>query len=220
MIFAAMPREPELYNVEVITGPEKPREKPGEKYSMTTISNQDDFLRALSDNPEWRAAVRARILGEELLQLPAKFDAFVEQMTGYVAEMQGFIREQKEINDRIGRRLDTLDSNVSRLTDDTGWLKSFVTREAAVRDAQIIAMDMGLGYVRTTTREELYRMAMDAAQGKALSNDLRSFRRGDLAARPRKGWLVKMEPEPDGDHWFGPLRAVAYPLPEHGPRCW
>ena len=41
-----------------------------------------------------------------------------------------------------------------------------------------------------------------------------------LAARPRNGWLVKMEPEPDGDHRFGPLRAVAYPLPEHGPSCW
>ena len=41
-----------------------------------------------------------------------------------------------------------------------------------------------------------------------------------LAARPRNGWLVKMEPEPDGDHRFGPLRAVTFPLPEHGPSCW
>ena len=41
-----------------------------------------------------------------------------------------------------------------------------------------------------------------------------------LAARPRNGWLVKMEPEPDGDHRFGPLRAVASPLPERGPSCW
>ena len=46
---------------------------------MTTINSQEDFLRALSENPEWRAAVRAQILGDELLQLPAKFDAFVEE---------------------------------------------------------------------------------------------------------------------------------------------
>ena len=41
-----------------------------------------------------------------------------------------------------------------------------------------------------------------------------------LAARPRNGWLVKMEPEAVGDHRFSPLRAVASPLPEHGPSCW
>ena len=40
---------------------------------MTTMNSQEDFLRALSENPQWKAAVRAQILGEELLQLPARF---------------------------------------------------------------------------------------------------------------------------------------------------
>ena len=43
---------------------------------MTTINNQDDFLEALRNNPQWRDAVRAQILGEDLLKLPVKFDAF------------------------------------------------------------------------------------------------------------------------------------------------
>ena len=43
---------------------------------MTTINNQDDFLEALRNNPQWRDAVRAQILGEDLMQLPVKFDAF------------------------------------------------------------------------------------------------------------------------------------------------
>ena len=34
---------------------------------MATINNQEDFLRALSENPDWREAVRLRILGDELL---------------------------------------------------------------------------------------------------------------------------------------------------------
>ena len=34
---------------------------------MTTINNQDDFLEALRNNPAWREAVRALILGDELL---------------------------------------------------------------------------------------------------------------------------------------------------------
>ena len=48
---------------------------------MTTIHSLDEFLQALDDNPAWRDAVRARILGNELLQLPARFVAFMEQQT-------------------------------------------------------------------------------------------------------------------------------------------
>ena len=65
---------------------------------MTSINNQEDFLKALDDNPQWREAVRARILGDELLQLPVRFDAFVEQMTAFVERMTDFVAEQKQIN--------------------------------------------------------------------------------------------------------------------------
>ncbi len=36
---------------------------------MTTINSQEDFLRALRENPEWKEAVRALILGEEQKRL-------------------------------------------------------------------------------------------------------------------------------------------------------
>lgn len=49
---------------------------------MTTINNQDDFLRALRENPEWKDAVRAQILGEELLKLPIQFNEFKDRMEG------------------------------------------------------------------------------------------------------------------------------------------
>ena len=54
---------------------------------MTIINSQEDVLRALRENPEWKDAVRALILGEELLQLPVKFDAFVV--------------EQRRVNERV-----------------------------------------------------------------------------------------------------------------------
>ncbi len=179
---------------------------------MTTINSQEDFLRALSENPEWRAAVRAQILGEELLQMPARFNAFVEQMTVFVAKMDAFIDEQKEINARIAARLDSLEghlgsltnsvgsltssvdslrNNVDRLTDDSGWLRGFVTREAAIREAGVIALEMGLEYVRTVSKEELYRLALKAAQGKALSNELRSFRLADLVIEATDGAVAQ-----------------------------
>ena len=85
---------------------------------MTTINSQEDLLRALAENPEWRAAVRAQLLGEDILQLPSKFDAFVErmdafieeqkrfnaEMKGFVAEMKVFVEEQKRFNDLFARR--------------------------------------------------------------------------------------------------------------------
>ena len=154
---------------------------------MTTINSQEDFLRALSDNPEWKAAVRAQILGEELLQLPAKFDVFVQQMTAFVAE-------QKEINKRITRNLESLDGraysleqNVARLTDDVGWLKGKAVLDLAVDDAAVIALGMGMEYVRRVPREELYRLALKAAQGEALSAELRSFRQADLVIEATDG---------------------------------
>ena len=172
---------------------------------MTTINSQEDFLRALAENPEWKAAVRAQLLDEDLLQLPARFDAFVAEMkefaarqeqhnadmTRLLAEQKEINAGQKEINQRIALRLDSLDNNVARLIDDTGWLKGYVTREAALRDAAVIAIGMGLEYVRTVSREELYRMALDAAQGGSLSNDLRSFRRADLVIEATDGDTVQ-----------------------------
>ena len=161
---------------------------------MTTINNQEDFLRALTENPEWKAAVRAQILGEELMQLPARFDAFVEQMTtfvarmdSFVAKMDAFVAEQKKINAHLAGRIDSLDRNVSRLTDDSGWLKGFVTREAAIRDAAVIALEMGLEYVRTVPTVEMFRMALKASQGEPLSNELRSFRRADVVIEATDG---------------------------------
>ena len=56
---------------------------------MTTINSQEEFLQALRDNPAWREAVRAELLGEEIPQLPTRFQALLERMDGLVSEQQG-----------------------------------------------------------------------------------------------------------------------------------
>ena len=80
---------------------------------MTSINSQEDFLRALSENEQWREAVRGRILGDELLQLPVKIDAHMQRMDGFIAEQQalnakldGTIEELKQANARTDSRLD------------------------------------------------------------------------------------------------------------------
>ena len=129
---------------------------------MTTINNQDDFLEALRNNPAWREAVRAQILGDELLQLPVKFDAFVE--------------EHRTTHINIDARLD-------RIEGDTGTLKGDFARTRTVQDAAGIASDMGLQFVRTLSSDELRDMA-----GNTLPRDVgRSFRNADLVVEATDG---------------------------------
>ena len=63
---------------------------------MTTINSQEDFLRALDENPQWLEAVRSRILGDELKQLPARFDAFVERTEDIHARVPKTFMEQTQ----------------------------------------------------------------------------------------------------------------------------
>ena len=57
---------------------------------MVNINTQEDFLRVLRENPEWREAVRAQILGEELLHLPAALQELTETVNRFVARQEQF----------------------------------------------------------------------------------------------------------------------------------
>ncbi len=98
---------------------------------MTSINNHEDFLRALRDNPEWREAVRAQILGEDLLELPGKFDAFREDMTTFM--------------ERTDRRLGLLEDGQKALQDGQKALqdgqKVLQDGQKALQDGQRVLQD-------------------------------------------------------------------------------
>lgn len=175
---------------------------------MTTINSQEDFLRALAENPEWRAAVRAQILGEDMLQLPSKFDAFVERMDNFIeeqkrfnamvagfiaeqkqfnSEMRDFVKEQKQFNSEMrlfnaGQRElnERLADNLDRITHDVGQLRGWFARLNAADFAPVIAMDMGVEFVRNLTRAELVQMAGQAVRSGIPRDSLRSFYNADV----------------------------------------
>ena len=168
---------------------------------MTTINSQEDFLRALSQNPEWRAAVRAQILGEELLQLPAKFDAFVDKMDAFIAEqqqfnaeMKSFVSEQKQFNSEMrtfvnemklfnaGQRdlNERLVRNLDRITHDVGQLRGWFARLNAADFAPVIAYEMGMIMTRTLERKELVSMANQGIRDGMSKDSLRSFINADV----------------------------------------
>ena len=144
--------------------------------SMTTINSQDDFLEALRNNPQWRDAVRAQILGEDLLQLPVKFDAFVEQQTAQNEKFDAFVEEHRTTHTNMDARFD-------RMEGDFGTIKGDFARTRTVQDAQGIASDMGLEFVRTLRSDGLREMA-----GNTLPRDVgRSFRSADLVIEATDG---------------------------------
>ena len=153
---------------------------------MTTINSQEDFLRALAENPQWREAVRAQLLGEDLLQLPARFDAFVEEqkqhndrMDAFIERISAFVEEQRRVNDRMDRRMD-------RFNNDIGQVKGGHARWSTIHEAPSIVLglnlerSLGLKYIRDVTMAELAAMAHNAAGGDISTNELRSFSRADL----------------------------------------
>ncbi len=79
------------------------------------IENTDDFIRALRQNEEFRAAARRELLTQELLELPRRF------------------AEYTAVTDK---RLDTLTSDVSTLKSDVATLKTDVA-ELKVDVAQL-----------------------------------------------------------------------------------
>ena len=164
---------------------------------MTTINNQDDFLEALRNNPAWREAVRAQILGDELLQLPVRFDAFVQEFETFAQEhskridnVENLVQEQSNrlgnVEDLIqeqNTRTANLEERVGRVESDTGTLKGDFARTRTVQDAPGIASDMGLEFVRTLSTRELSDMA-----GNSLPRDThRSFRNADLVIQATDG---------------------------------
>ena len=150
---------------------------------MTTINNQDDFLEALRNNPQWRDAVRAQILGEELLQLPVRFDAFVEEFETFAKEQGNRLENVNNLVREQNTRTTNFEERVGRVEGDTSTLKGDFARSQTIQDAQGIASDIGLEFVQTLSTRDLTDMA-----GDALPRDIgRSFRNADLVIEATDG---------------------------------
>lgn len=90
---------------------------------MTTIANATDFLRLLREDPEFRAEVRRELQLQELMELPARFDAFVAQTQ----------QEFSDIKARLGRLEDIVDGQQTVIG---GLLEAVAQLQAAVAQLQ------------------------------------------------------------------------------------
>ena len=136
---------------------------------MTTINSLQDILDALDNNPAWREAVRARILGEELMRLPAAFARFVQEQQAWNEEQKAWNEEQRAWNrraeerfDAIDRRFDNIERRLDRMEDDNRYFKNKYNESETREKAAILADRLDLRFIRTLSAVELIAMAPDS----------------------------------------------------------
>ena len=98
---------------------------------MTTINTIEDLARILRDQPTWAEALRALLLTQELLDLPGRFDRFVEA--------------QQETNRLTDRRLNAIDGRLDRVEVQIGNLQGG-QYERTVRTKALARSMIALGF--------------------------------------------------------------------------
>ena len=82
---------------------------------MTTINTIEDLARILRDQPTWAEALRALLLTQELLNLPVRFDRFVETQREFNQAQREFNQAQQETNRLTGQRLNAIEGQIGNL---------------------------------------------------------------------------------------------------------
>ena len=184
---------------------------------MTTINTMEDLIRLLDENPEWLEALRSRLLTRELLEMPQTLARFIETTNRRFEELEentnrrfneleeNTNRRFNELEENTNRRFNELEENTNRRFDalerrsdrmerdiqtirnDMGILRASHARNAAVREAFLIAQDMGLRHVETLSLEQVGRMVEENDTSDLASGDRRSFILADLIIRAVDG---------------------------------
>ena len=141
--------------------------------STTTIATVEDLVRVLDENPGWLEALRVRLLTRELLELP-------KTMAEFVATTNRRFEEVDRRFEEVDRRFDAVDRRFDRLESDIGPIKAAHARNAAVREADLIAEESGLAFIRTLSDAEIRDLVQSTDTAGISVNDLRSFRLADL----------------------------------------
>ena len=87
--------------------------------AAVTIRTTDDILYALDTHPEWLAAVRARILTQEILDLPHK----VAQLSDKVAQLSDKVAQLSDTVAQLVRAVDVIQKDIGTLKERVGQLE-------------------------------------------------------------------------------------------------
>ena len=147
---------------------------------MTTFNSPEDILKALDENPQWRAAVRDRILGEELLQLPARFEAFRQDMTAFAKSTDERLGRLEEGQQEIRSDMSILKEGQQEIRADMSIVKGHHARNAAVTESRRICRTLDCRQTRLMDGDWSENLVDHGDTTNIPTGDLTSFQNADL----------------------------------------
>ena len=165
--------------------------------TMTNINDIGDLVQILQDHPEWRNTVRGLIVGEELGDLPKALDTFTQvtnenfnlvhqRLETLESNLANFISATNDNFKLANRFLEKLDTNVTTLNRDMAQVRGSHARNETIKNAEDIAMEMDVEFVRVLTIADLRRMTQK--EPNVVPDDkLKSFLQADLVIEGKVG---------------------------------
>jgi len=139
------------------------------------------FLKALKEDPEFAAEVRALLLSEDLLNLPPKFDRMekkIDRIEHKVDKLEERQTRSEERQDRLEKKVDKLVEEVAGLKQDVDILKKDVDTlkkdvDILKKDVDILKKDVDIlkkdvAYLKGSDRERWYRDRAHAVFGRII----------------------------------------------------
>ena len=166
-----------------------------------STATQEEFLRALDRDPEFRQRVRQRVLSAELIEMPERLAELTQQVAAIASDLSEFKARQAEFNARQeefnaeqrerNAGQDEFNSEMRefvaeqrqfnrRVENDLGILKGSVAIRATQDHFEIILDELGFDYVKLLTRHDLVAMMRGGDSADISTGDRQSFYRADL----------------------------------------
>ena len=145
-----------------------------------TIDTVEDLVRILDEHPQWLDALRARLLPPAVLRLPEQLAELAARVEEIAEQTKRFQAATEQRFDRMDQRLGRVEARLDRVIDDLGPLKGAHAGNVAVKEASLIALDLGLRYRKSLTSMELVSLSDAVDTTDVAANELRSFHRADV----------------------------------------
>ena len=148
---------------------------------MIRIDTIEDLVRVLDDHPDWREAVRARLLSRELLDLPSEFSAFVAETRAFVAESKAFREEMETSVAETKAFREEMTAFVAEMKAFREEMTAFVAETKAFREEMTAFVAETTAFVAETKafREEMTafvaEMTTFVAETKAFKAEMHDF---------------------------------------------
>ena len=87
--------------------------------TSSAIADIADFVRIINEDPEWADAVRGVLLGQDLLDLPARFNEYMASFNEYVATLAESNRVARARFEVLEQRFDKLGNDLDAFKQET-----------------------------------------------------------------------------------------------------